>query len=399
MAGYVPDFQPTGRLCVRQTPGGFITMGVLHYPRGFRPEEGTGYPLMVANGLLTALPVAMTPLPPEQEAGSLGDWASSPMWSDVGAGIEGASGLMVRHVKAFDSGWALVGVSRKDPFEGVAGNDRFADGPHYWVDVDRGAVSHIAAPVPDRATRGTAVSQLYTNFPVWPGADGREYTLPTLTRAARMAMSVGSKLLELQVAGDLQEEQVARIMREVPGLYGLGGSHRDEQYLEFLRAIAPYNFPKMNDPVAKVDFERSECFNGTAVAAMLAGQLEHPAVKAALRLTCEKGRYEAAPDFLQVKNWAHEAADGLATTNWAMDANGRVVAAQERVAGEWSLMTEGEIARLQQSLSDAGVGLANPPEGAEITKVLSLGLMLHAHARKAESEAVLTNDPSPGFDR
>ncbi|SFF32939.1 hypothetical protein [Paracidovorax wautersii] len=373
------EFSPSGRLCVRKVSGGVIFVGVLHYPSGFRPEEGTGYPLVVAGDQVTALPYALGRLPDGQESGSLGDWASQSIWAEP-ASAGGEKIVLARHCAAFENGWSAVGVARSDPFApGLDVADPFADGPHYWIDINEGRVCLIHPPVPQSRIKGSALVQLCAQ-PVWPGPTGELFTLPTLTSRTRSLMEVSTKLGDMVIDGTMDQEHADKIMREVPGLYGLGGSHGDQDYLAFRKAISPYKFQRARDPMSAAECARSEGFMRLAVAAWQQEALGSPAVCAALLASASKRAYTDLPAFLEAKAWPVVIQGVEMRTRWIMDEGGAILAAEQRGSGDWGPMGDATRQELQEVLAAAGVSTHAPAADTMVTKVPAVWAILQMEA-------------------
>jgi hypothetical protein len=193
-------YPPSGLLCVRKTGDGFITMGVLHFPEAFRPEEGTAYPMMLDEHGMLALPSAMGRLDKETLDSGMTYWPTQKCWPR----FEG--GIAARFLNAFPSGngWSAMMVTKADPFEKHLSEQHRSDA-HYWVRVHDGVVLPADSPVPVGSLNGVDVGGIYRDRCVWPDHHGKPSTLPIHTLASREMMHLGSLLQALVAKGDLDQ--------------------------------------------------------------------------------------------------------------------------------------------------------------------------------------------------
>lgn len=195
------DFKASGRLCVRRLSEGYISIGVLRFPAGFRPEVGTGYPLVTRQGGIEALPIALAALDSIQLSGGISGWAHLSDWR------EAQDCIMARFIDAAPVGWTTLAVSRSNPFPDVFSEDDFAAASHQWLDIKDGQAERIASPVHASRLVGNALTSIVRDFPVWPDGSGSQFwTLPVLTLEARHAFDLNAQLRELEDAGKITAE-------------------------------------------------------------------------------------------------------------------------------------------------------------------------------------------------
>lgn len=365
------DMKPSGRLCVRMASGGFATTGVLHFPSSFRPEEGTAYPLVIGeDGAFEAVPYALARMDRAELDGSITDWGNQKSWPQMQR-----DGFAARFVQAFENGWTTVAVTRNDPFEGVLPPEqRKVDHGHYWVDVTDGVVTAIEPPVQPKRLMGTALSQICSNFCVWPDAEGRPHTLPVLTRETRRAFEVVGEVTGLLAQKKLSEDAANQLLRS-PGLYGLGGSLGDPQYLEYRAVVEKYGMRRgFGEAMSREKFQRTQEWSRLAVEALLGQGLDEPGVARSLRLAADAREYERAPSYLVAKAWDYLPAQGSQkTVRWVFDPSANdVLSAQVHNGRDWHAMSRSDVQDLAECLRDDCV--AQAPEKFDLATVKTLPL-------------------------
>lgn len=389
------DMRPTGRLCVRMSAGGFVTTGVLHFPSSFRPEEGTAYPLARGeDGAFEAMPYALGRMDRAELDGSIADWGRMNNWPQ----LQG-DGFAARFVQAFENGWTTVAVTRNDPFAGVLPPEqRKVDHAHYWVDVADGVVKGIEPPVQPKRLLGTGLSQICTDFCVWPDAEGRPHTLPVLTRETRRAFDVTGEITGLVAQGKLDHDVANHLFRS-PALYGLGGSLSDERYMEYRALVEKYDMRRgRGEAMSQGKFQRIEEWSNLAVKAMVDGALDEPGVARSLRLAADAREYERAPSYLMADSWSHIFAGGPeVTVRWALDPKTfEVVAAQVQGGGEWHPLRDESVRDLAESLRANDVVDSTSEFDVKSAKVLPLWAIrdLAASADKQPKAPQANSGPS-----
>ena len=237
-------YPPSGLLCVRKTGDGYITMGVLHFPEGFRPEEGTAYPMMLDEHGMVALPSAMGRLDKSVLDAGMGYWPTTNCWPL----FEG--GIAARFLNAFSSGngWSAMMVTKTDPFEKHLSEEHRLDA-HYWVRVHDGVVLPAASPVPVGSLNGADVGGIYRDLCVWPNPQGKSSTLPIHTLACRQMMHVGSLLQALVAKGDLDQSVFISLVRRSDALrWEIGLGTPDPEFQKFRVAALEADLIKVEGP-------------------------------------------------------------------------------------------------------------------------------------------------------
>lgn len=400
MDQYLEVTPQSGRFCVRKTSDGFATVGVLHFPEKFRPEEGTGYPLIWADGQLRTVPIAMGKLAPHQLDDGFGGWSQSPIWRDIGE-----AGFVARFVKAFDNGWSALSVTRSDPFAGMVPDaHRFADGPHYWVDIHDGQVTAIPSPVPPKSLQGTALSQLCTNFCVWPNGEGEPHTLPALSSSTRRAFSMLNSISLLVANDKLDRQDANHLIRDSAALQGLGASLADDDYLQYLKVAGEFGMLDANGAYSTSAFARKNDFTSLVASAMQNGELENSAVRMMLRTISKASQYEARPTLLSHKDWDHVFADGqLFKTRWCIEPGdprwhvdpgdaeqalnpegAEMIRAQKLTAGGWVSLGPKDLQDLAVNVAQSFEAIRQEGMGVKAGKIPPLWALLDRKAPAAE---------------
>lgn len=375
------DFKASGRLCVRQVAEGYMTVGVLRFPPGFRPEVGTGYPLVTTEGRVEALPYALSPLPPIELSGGIAGWAHLSDWRET------PECIMARFIDAAPVGWTTLSVSRRNPFPELWADEDFSLNPHHWVDIEDGQAKRIPPPVPSDRLRGTALVAILREFPVWPDVSGNQFwSLPVLTLEARHAYDLTAALRDLESAGKIAAEDVKSFNR-LPLMARVMPMHvsADRDYSEFLALSRSYGVSSVRDGLStasetrRIDEFAAAAFRVLADAGMsAAGAAEllkaNPERSSQLRMLASRSLYEASPAFYVCKSWQEQ------DLHWVANDRGDLVAASvctedgvwERLEGVdfdalqsevHSLTRDAAVAGQQGALLAANVDILRVPPG------------------------------------
>lgn len=386
------DLRPTGRLCVRMTSSGYVTIGVLHFHEAFRPEEGAAYPLMFVHDLITPVGLSIGRLEAGALDGGFSGWASS-TWPQLAA-----PGIPARFVQAFRDGWSVLSVTREDPFAQVLpSSDRVFDQGHYWVDVKDGRVSAITPPVAPRELAGTAVSQIATDFCVWPDAKGRPHTLPVLARETRRAFEVVGAIGAMAATQEITNKAATKLLRE-SALADLGASFSDERYMQYLKVVEAFGMRRSASAMSEMEHRRRDEFSSLVVAAMVDEALDEPVVASTLRLAASRDAYERAPSYLVAESWSHMFVDKVdVTVRWVLKPETfEVVAAQVHSGGVWHALRDQAVRDLAQSLRDNDVVDSSSEFDLQSVKVPPLWALRSQQEAAVNQEQSVRSEPSPG---
>jgi hypothetical protein len=262
------DYSPTsGRIVVRRAGQAFVALGVLHFgPHDFRPEEGTGYPLVISAGRLHATPMAGKPLAYHELTGGISSWARIHSWRQFRKPEMGGRVVEARFVHAFRNGWSFVAISKQDPFEAQL-TETHRQAVHYWADIDADAKVTGIPPPTDEKLEGMALGGILRDLPVWPDGKGGLRTLPALPRACREPANLANLLLAMRAAGELTDSAYAEIMRACPTVDAFRSLSRDRGYERFLLEMRKRGELKPERAVTAEELEARE-----ALATDLTGQ-------------------------------------------------------------------------------------------------------------------------------
>lgn len=217
-----------GRILVRALRDATIVVGVLHFRSDLEIVEGAAYAMRM-EGDEVALEAARLDdgVADEFDGTGLGQLATCPVWYRHSA----PETMTVRMVKAFpdSNSWSVVAVA---PHPVAFGQTD--DAGHAWFDVHNGHCDQIT-PVIDAV--GTALSQLLTQYPIWPDVAGVLHSVPQIPTAWRESQHRATMLLVQVGRGEINSSDYLDIVRRDPRLSRHAARVPDPEFCRFLAVM------------------------------------------------------------------------------------------------------------------------------------------------------------------
>lgn len=235
-----------GRLCIRTLVQGYAICGVLHLPKKIAPQEIAPYSLIVAGDMI-GLDIAINP---DDQLSSfsprtpdtLSELVAAPIWQDAKMGV--ATSHTVRFSRIYEdgdtNGFALICATRTNPFESMYtsmfGSDpRDHDNAHHvFIDIKDGHATPAKPPISPDKLKGTSLSQLFDDMPVWPNGKGEMRTLNNLTLHGRDKFLRLDSIREEQLLGIITQPEAAKMRMD---LGEIGHGNLDDQQFKQFAAI------------------------------------------------------------------------------------------------------------------------------------------------------------------
>lgn len=231
-------------MCQRALDQNHAMVGLAAFGPEFSPEEGAAYLLDMRDGqpmlYLTPVRGAEDVLDPDYAMGA-GDMLQAPIWP----GTTHPDIRVVRFLQAFpeQNRWTMLSASNHPLTPpGVS---------HVWQRTDaHGRLERVEPPF---EANGLAISQILTNHPVWPDANGVGHTLPALMSSDRAAFLRYQEHVAEAAGQPAALKALRTTFRSDPTLFRVQSGEIDPRYADYLRLLKEHDLLDLNRPYTAED--------------------------------------------------------------------------------------------------------------------------------------------------